>query len=332
MNCEVAHERIVTGVYGELPDEQAHELERHMASCPDCENEREQLAALKLLANAYPVIEPSPNLIARSRLRLEEALDSLPPMRWYERLAQRMANNFASLRAAPAAALLLLVAGGGIGILAGYEFAKSNSARAASSAQAVAAEPVAQQEATSTPEMTRVSHVANVVSIQRVPNSQLIEVHFSRLVPERIEGSLDNPAIRQLLMLASEDAVSARVRDSSVSLMAAECRAGRGCQPSGIRDALMVALRYDNNPNVRMTALQGLEPYVSEDLRVRDAVLEALLNDADPTIRAAAINILQPVEADTSVRQVLSTVATSDENPQIRLVSREVLSRAPVIQ
>jgi len=332
MNCEVAHERIVTAVYGDLPDEQTHELERHMAGCQDCEHEREQLLALKVLANSYPVVEPNPNLIARSRLRLEEALDSLPPMRWYERLAQRMANNFASLRAAPAAALLLLVAGGGMGILAGYEYAQNSDAHNAAATHAVATEPVSQQETAAAPEIVRLSQVASVVSIQQVPNSHMVEVHFSRLVPERIEGSLDNPAIRQLLMLASADAASAHVRDRSVSLMAAACRAGRGCQPSGIRDALMVALRYDRNPDVRMTALDGLERYVSQDLRVRDAVLEALLNDADPAIRTTAIKILEPVEADTSVRQVLSTVATTDENPQIRLVSREVLSRAPVIQ
>ena len=67
-------------------------------------------------------------------------------------------------------------------------------------------------------------------------------------------------------------------------------------------------------------------------MRVRNAVLEALLNDSDPHIRTTAINLLEPVEADTSVRQALSTVAISDRNPQIRLVSRQVLSRAPEIQ
>ena len=94
----------------------------------------------------------------------------------------------------------------------------------------------------------------------------------------------------------------------------------------------MVALRYDKNAGVREKALEGLEPYVAEDMRVRDAVLEALMNDADPRIRTAAINILEPVEADTSVRQVLHSVANSDENPYIRTVSRQVLSRVPEIQ
>ena len=109
MNCELAHERIVTAAYGELPDEQIHELDRHMTGCPDCHRDREQLLAMKILADAHPVLEPPANLVARSRMRLEEALDALPPKRWYERLTQRMTNNFASIQAAPVAACLLLV-------------------------------------------------------------------------------------------------------------------------------------------------------------------------------------------------------------------------------
>src|ERR1039458_1006681 len=112
MNCEVAHERIVTAAYGELADEQAHELERHLDGCTECVKEREQLLALKLLMDAHPAAEPEANLIARARMRLEEALDALPPWRWYERLGQRMMNGFASLQAAPVAACLLLLAGG----------------------------------------------------------------------------------------------------------------------------------------------------------------------------------------------------------------------------
>ena len=125
---------------------------------------------------------------------------------------------------------------------------------------------------------------------------------------------------------------SADVHDDSVELLAAECRAGHSCKGAGIRDALMVALRYDRNAGVREKALEGLQPYVAEDVRVRDAVLEALMNDNDPHIRTAAINMLEPVDADTSVRQVLHTVAHSDRNPQIRLVSRQALSRVPEIQ
>jgi hypothetical protein len=157
-------------------------------------------------------------------------------------------------------------------------------------------------------------------------------VSYNQLVPRKINGSLDDPEIRQLLMLATENSSSAGVRDDSVGLLAAECRAGHSCQGAGIRDALMVALRYDRNAAVREKALEGLEPYVSQDVRVRNAVLEALLNDSDPRIRTESINLLEPVEADTSVRQVLYSVSTSDDNPQIRNTSRQVLSRVPEIQ
>jgi hypothetical protein len=160
----------------------------------------------------------------------------------------------------------------------------------------------------------------------------MVEVRYNQVVPQRIEGSLDDPAIRQLLMLASENSTSARVRDDSVGLLAAECRAGHSCRAAGMRDALLMVLRYDKNAGVREKALHGLEPYVAEDTRVRDAVLEALMSDGDPHIRTAAINILGPVEADTSVRQVLHTVSNTDVNPYIRNVSRQVLNSVPEIQ
>jgi hypothetical protein len=327
MNCELAHERIVLAAYSELPDEQVHELERHLAACTECSQERQQLLALKTLATAYPVVEPDPNFVTRSRIRLEESLDAIPPKRWFERFGQRVLNNFANLQAAPVAAVLLLIVGGGAGTLGGYEYAQ---ARAAHAAGRVAPLPVAKTDAGRDAPVP--AEVANISSIVRQPNSELVDVTYNQVVPQHFQGSLDDPAIRQLLMLASENASSQGVRDDSVGLLAAECRAGHSCQGEGIRDALMVALRYDKSEAVREKALEGLQPFVAEDMRVRDAVLEALLNDSDPRIRAAAISELEPVEADTGVRRVLSTVANSDNNPHVRTASREVLSRAPVFQ
>ncbi len=241
MNCELAHERIVTAAYGELPDELAHELERHVAGCAECREEREQVLAMKVLADAHPVAEPGPNLVARARLRLDEALDALPPKRWYERLGERMLNNFASLQAAPVAALLLLVAGAGAGVLGGYEYAQNRAAHAADTQAAAPAGIKVQPEA----DVPALANVANISGIVRQPNSEIVDVSYNQVVPRKIEGSLDDPEIRQLLMLATVDKSSPGVRDDSVALLAAECRAGHSCQPAGIREALMVALRYD---------------------------------------------------------------------------------------
>jgi len=246
MNCELAHERIVLAVYGELPDDAAHELDRHLTSCGDCHKEREQLRALKLLADAYPVEEPAANLVARSRLRLEEALDGVPPKTWLERLAQRLSNNFASLQAAPVAACLMLLIGAGAGALGGYHVAQSSAAHDSA---------IAQPTAPAEPTPANPAEIANISSIIREPNSEQVEVHYNQLVPTEMKGNLDDPAIRQLLMLASGNSTSINVHRDSLELLADECRAGHGCKGAGIRDVLMVALRYDHNAGVRLKAL-----------------------------------------------------------------------------
>jgi hypothetical protein len=320
--------------YGELADDAAHELDRHLATCPGCAQEKEQLHALKLLSEAYPVCDPDPNLVARSRMRLEEALDAIPPKRWFERLLQRLRNNAASLQAAPIAACLLLIVGGGAGSLAGYHIAQVRAVKVAENAAPAQQSDSPGDGATAqlaAPQVPpQAGEVANIASIVREPNSEVVEVHYNQIVPQKARGSLDDPHIRQLLMVASSNALNPGIRNDSIALLAAECRAGHQC--TNIRDALLVALRYDRSATVRQKALEGLQPYVAEDSGVRDAVLEALLNDPDAHIRTAAINMLEPVDADTSVRQVLRSVANTDQNPHIRLASRQVLSHVGEIQ
>ena len=332
MKCQEIHEKIVLAAYSELADDQGHLLERHLADCAMCRDERDQVMALKTLAAAYPVWEPNANMVARSRNRLEEALDALPPKRWYDRLAEWMTRTATGLQAAPVAACLLLVAGAGLGSLGGYEFAQRHAIKETSVAPSRTATLGSDRS-----DPTLGGEVASVSGIVRQPNSNMVEVSYNEVQPRRVSGSLEDPKIRQLLMLASQNAASQGVRDDSVGLLAAECRLRHGCQGAdvqgaSIRDALMVALHYDRSATVRSKALEGLQPFVAEDMRVRDAVLEALLNDPDAKIRSAAIEMLGPVEADTSVRQVLSTVALSDQNSNIRTASRQVLRRVSEIQ
>ena len=339
MNCAEIHEKVVLAAYGELPDDQAHALSLHMASCSECREEQEQLLALKTLSAANPVLEPNANLVARSRTRLEESLDALPPKQWYDRLGDWMTRTATGLQSAPVAACLLLVAGAGLGSLGGYEFSARHVAAAASNGPGRPETPpvVAADPAAGPITLGDVANIANVSSIVRQPNSNVVQVSYNQVRPKKLEGPLDNPQIRQLLMLASQNGANPEVRDSSIGLLAAACQSGHGCEAAGVhdtgvRDALMVALRYDRSATVRQKALEGLQPYVGDDMQVRDAVLETLLNDPDAHIRSAAISMLQPVEADTSVRQVLSTVALSDQNPHIRNASRVVLRRVSELQ
>jgi Putative zinc-finger len=321
MKCDKAQENIALAAWGELPDELRLQLEQHLTECEACRVELEAVQGLVKAMALLPVDEPSANLLARTRLKLEEALDALPRENWLVRLTQRFSLGMSRLRSAPLAASTLLVLGIAAGAYGGYRAG----ARVHDTAQASLIMKAVQQNAVP-------AKIANVSSIEQVPNSNDVVVNYNRLVPDSIQGSLNDPQIRQLLLLGVRNPATPDVRDDSVGLLADECRAGNLCEDQPVRNALMVALLYDKSPSVRMKALDGLQPYVGEDMQVRDTVLEALMNDSDAHIRAEAISLLTPVEADSSVRDVLHTVATQDTNAHIRDVSQQVLDAAPQIQ
>ena len=100
---------------------------------------------------------------------------------------------------------------------------------------------------------------------------------------------------------------------------------------SRVREALVYALRYDNNPGVRLKALEGLGSYVKDDVRVRDAVLETLVSDTNPGLRTEALRVLEPVRADASVRATLERLAAKDSSRFIRVQSRSLLAQLPEI-
>jgi hypothetical protein len=56
------------------------------------------------------------------------------------------------------------------------------------------------------------------------------------------------------------------------------------------------------------------------------------MHDPSADIRTRAIGLLQPVESDSSVRKVMRTISTTDENPYIRTVSIHALAGTGDIQ
>lgn len=320
MKCEMARDNVILAYYGELPDELSGTLEQHLNSCEECRVELDTLQGMETGLAALPVVEPTPNLLAQSRMRLDDALDAIPPHGFLTRLRTNFFIWMGHVRSAPALATLLI----GVGFIGGNFLNRYQ----------VAHLPVPHSGPTySNPTQ---SVVANVTGIERTsPGSDLVQVHYNRVVPETVEGSLDSKEIRDLLMKATS-ASAEGVRANSVQLLASECKAGHECPAredgKGVRGALLVSLRYDKDAGVRLKALEGLDSFVGQDQRVRDAVLEALAHDPDAQVRMAAVSLLTPVQHDSSVRQVLRTVSTQDENPYIRTVSYNALQGSDSIQ
>ncbi len=326
MKCQSARDCIVLLNYGELPDELAGVLEQHLIGCEDCTEELEAFQRFEERLAITPVLEPSPNLLAQSRMRLDDALDLIPPHGFLTQLRTNFYRWIGHVQSAPALATLLL----GVGFLAGnftYRYQVANAPKP--------------PKTPGTGGVVTINHpaegvIGNVTGIVQTPNSELVQVNYNRIVPESMEGSLDSPDIRNLLLVGTNAAATPVVRINAVSLLTDECKAGHACQPTadgnGIRHALMVSLRYDEDAGVRRKALEGLERYVGQDQHVRDAVLEAVAHDPDAGVRRTAIGLLEPVQSDSSVRQVLRTVATQDANPYIRTASYNALQNAADIQ
>src|SRR5271155_6209617 len=123
MDCELAQQKIALFAYGELPDDQCHVLEGHLATCKRCQEEFAAVQALQQAMALAPLQEPSANLLAQARLQLEEALDSMPRSGWLMRAQQSFFRGVSMLGRAPVAASALLVLGLGSGGWAGYESA-----------------------------------------------------------------------------------------------------------------------------------------------------------------------------------------------------------------
>lgn len=325
MRCQDAQEKIVLAQYGELDDELLLPLEQHLNTCEDCRREWNAYLALNETLALDPVVDPSPNLLAASRMRLDEALDAMPPRSLSQRFAGNAYRWLGFVTGAPALATLLL----GVGFLGGNAVVRYQVAHTPQKPGVVVVSRPGQGD------------IASVAGIHQVANSDRVEVEYNRLVPESVQGSMSDPQIQQLLLLGTKLAANSQAHETAVHMVADECRAGHACggdaqgsadASSDLRLALVNTLRFDRSAKMRLSALEGLEPYVAEDTHVRDAVLESLMHDKSEGVRTKAIMMLLPVGADSSVRQALRTVSAEDANPAVRNASFQVLQSASDVQ
>ncbi|MFB3814446.1 MAG: HEAT repeat domain-containing protein [Terriglobales bacterium] len=316
MNCDWAKANITLYVYDELPDDTRYELDQHLSRCQECAAELKSMSEFKTAMSALPLPEPTANLLAASRMRLQESLESAEQHSRWRRWVLEPAAWWRQIRLAPAAAALLFIVGFGLGIGATYRVMGVNGGTTSAPAGAANGTPAAQPAEAS---------VVGIRAITQQPGSNQVDIKYETLVPHTAKGSLDDPRIQQLLLFAARNNTNTGVRVDSVDLLA------QNPDDARIREALMYALRYDTNAGVRLKALEGLGPYVKGDIRARDAVLQALMNDDNPGVRTQAIQLLKPVRADGSVRQVLEHLAQQDQNTSIRNMARAVLVSMPQI-
>jgi HEAT repeats/Putative zinc-finger len=307
MKCEWVKENVLLYVYNELADDARFELEQHLARCADCAAELKTTRKFHAMLSELPIEEPSPNLVAASRMRLQEGLETAEQGKFWHRLIFDPAAWLRQVRFAPALAAAIFIVGFAGGIGTTYKVVNSNGAAISSGSAIAPAE----------------SSITGIQSISQDPGSNHISIKYNTVSTQEAQGALNDQRIQQLLLFAARNNYNSGVRMDSVDLLTQEP------DNTHVREALIYALRYDSNPGVRLKAIDGLGPYVKSDPRVRDAMLEALVHDSNPGARTEALRLLEPVRADSSVRSVLKELAHDDQNQFIRSQARIMLAQLP---
>jgi hypothetical protein len=309
MKCEWVRENITLHVYGELADDARHELEQHVARCADCAAELKAEQEFHALLSEEREAEPTPNLLAASRMKLQEALETAEQGGFWRRLAFDPANWLRQVKFSPALASAILILGFAGGLGTSYEVFDH------------------QPSAPSTPKTAAPAEasITGIQSITQEPGTNQIDIKYNTVSTLETQGSLNDQRIQQLLLFAARNNYNSGVRMDSVDLLT------KKPDVLQVRDALIYALQYDTNPGVRLKALDGLGSFVKDDVQVRDAVLQALVSDSNPGVRTEAMRLIEPVKADGSVRGVLMTLAAKDQSQYIKSQARTMLAQLPEI-
>lgn len=314
MKCEWLRENIVLYVYGELADDARHELEQHVARCADCAAELKAEQDFHAMLSRDHAADPTPNLLAASRMRLQDALETTQQGGFLSRLVFEPAHWLRQVRFSPALASAILIIGFAGGVGTTYKVFGTHPAG-----------PIALIPQDTTQQTPTDASIAGISSITQDPGTNKVSIKYNTLSTQEYQGSLNDQRVQQLLLYAARNNFNSGVRVDSVDLLAQKTN------DLQVRDALIYALQNDSNPGVRLKSLAALGAYVKGDSNVRDAILRALVNDTNSGVRIEALRLLEPVQADGSVRGVLMTLAAKDQSQYIRSQARTMLAQLPEI-
>jgi HEAT repeats/Putative zinc-finger len=315
MNCKDLERNLALYPYDELAAEERRACDEHLAGCPACRAKLEEAGRMNALLKARPLPEPTPEMLAQCRTMLEEALDrQLAQITWRRIFADAWAS-LRTLSPAPVGVALALLA---CGFSLGWSLRPHLSEKTPV--------PAVIQNSSVTPwggsdlgplSGMRINAITQVARSPSAHGQIRITVDAERRVT--LEGSLDDPPIRQVLVDAVKSYSNPGIRRESLDALQS------GSHDPSVRDALLFTLVHDPNPGMRLQALQTVRG-MKWSPQVRGALLTALKPGNNPGVRVAALKVLVD-RADASSLPVLQRLAAHDPDRYVRLQSLNAVRR-----
>lgn len=299
MKCEEFEQLGVLYIYDELASGARADFEAHVAECEACRGGLEGMRRFEHALEACPKPEPSPDYVARCRVSLDEALDReqlgwrAMLRAWFWTAGPLPASRFAAVAA-------LVIFGFGLGWTLRPRVG------------ALQTMAPANQASTFNLDNYRVRNISQVAPD---PKSGGVRITLDAERRVTLEGSLDDPLIREVLVNAVKGYENPGIRRDTLDVLRTNPE-----EPS-IREALMYAL-HDGNPGVRLAALNTVN-HMECGYDTHGALLKVVETDANAGVRTAAIDALvahlQEEGLDETVTAGLEKVATTDPDAGVRL-------------
>ena len=302
MHCTEIEESLALYLYDELTPEQRQDFETHLATCAACGAKLEETRRLHHVLSGHPSPEPSPQLLAHCRVALEDALDrELAGMGW-KSLFEQWASAFGGMSRLPIAAALTLVV---LGFSLGWTL-RPRSAGLRSATNQESLNPLGDTDLGN----LRINAISQV---SPSPNNGDVRITVNAERQMTLEGSLDDPRIRQVLVDAVKGYDDPGIRRDSMEMLS------RHSDNPAVRSAMLFAIQNDRNVGVRLDALAAVQS-MDWTPEVRQALLNTLEHDKNPGVRVAAIDVVAG-HADQAALPVLARLAAGDPNRYVRMKS-----------
>jgi hypothetical protein len=261
MKCDWVRQNILFYVYNELEDDARYEVEQHLARCPECATELK--ATRKFHATLSETVEePTPNLLAASRMRLQEALETTRQGGFWQRIIVELGSGGATANEPTESSAIAGI--------------RSVTQEPGSNKVSIKYDTLSTQEAQGS------------LNDQRIQQLLLFAARSNYNSGVRLDSvdvltqSSNDTHVRAALMYVLQNDSNPGVR-----LKALDGLSGFVKQDPQVRDEVLRALISDDNPGVRLQALRLVEPMKS-DSNVRAVLAKLAQTDQNVSIRTQA--------------------------------------------
>jgi len=163
--------------------------------------------------------------------------------------------------------------------------------------------------------------MASVDLIQYDPKSGDITVQYKSIKDVSLRGNVEDPAIRKLLVHAIR-----REEHPGRRLTAVRASGAKSFSDEELEDALIYAMQNDEIDGVRLKAAKVLTNLPMNE-KIKRAFIRALLKDTNSAIRIEALNTLSGIKDEADVRPIFRGASQDDDNEFVRLQASKALER-----